>query len=476
MLNTSLISALAILTLTTGILLYFPAEDGDIWWHIAVGKEIVENGAIPQTDSWTFTADGHESYYHSWLSAVLFFFIWGLTGDIGILICKYAVHLTTCFLAFYTARRWLSVPYSVCILFFTAYWLSTISVRPDIFNPLFTLLLFSILTKSNDVKMDAAGVVSLGLWANLQGGFIIGLILWCVCHFVKICFSIISKSSVKTILYYAGILLIGIFVTLINPYGMQIFTIILEGSNHPTADWENMRFFAGLNVDVITLYVFIGSVLILLATVPMAESLEDLLLLSCGFVCLGIAYTAVRLNWLLVLPSITSLYSVRYIGLRKAPADEPPNNIELFYDNISLKHYILIGSVFGFLWFQKIDYQQWHTHRLPLSFFNGVDVEEMRGRIFCPLVWSGRVTLLTNGKVKTYIDGRMFLYPYLFFRDYLHILSYQGLTEHQIKAYQINYLLLPVGSVPHFSASSIPLQWDVLHQDDSAVLMKRKDT
>ncbi len=31
---------------------------GDVWWHLRIGQQIVERGAIPTTDEFTFTRAG----------------------------------------------------------------------------------------------------------------------------------------------------------------------------------------------------------------------------------------------------------------------------------------------------------------------------------------------------------------------------------------------------------------------------------
>jgi hypothetical protein len=48
-----------------------PMTDPDTWWHIRVGREILDSGAVPQTDTWSIAGFGREWISQDWLSNVL---------------------------------------------------------------------------------------------------------------------------------------------------------------------------------------------------------------------------------------------------------------------------------------------------------------------------------------------------------------------------------------------------------------------
>ena len=60
---------LAIVTLAS----LLPIQPNDYWWYVRLGQDIVQTGAIPTVDTYSYTQTGQPIVYHSWLSSVLFF-------------------------------------------------------------------------------------------------------------------------------------------------------------------------------------------------------------------------------------------------------------------------------------------------------------------------------------------------------------------------------------------------------------------
>lgn len=48
-----------------------PLIDGDVWWHIRAGQEVLSDRAIPSVDSWTIVSAGREWISQDWLSNVM---------------------------------------------------------------------------------------------------------------------------------------------------------------------------------------------------------------------------------------------------------------------------------------------------------------------------------------------------------------------------------------------------------------------
>jgi hypothetical protein len=57
--------------LTIAILL--PIQPHDYWWYLRLGKDALENGAVPVVDTYSSIQAGQPIVYQSWLSAV---FLW----------------------------------------------------------------------------------------------------------------------------------------------------------------------------------------------------------------------------------------------------------------------------------------------------------------------------------------------------------------------------------------------------------------
>ena len=57
--------------------------DGDVSWHVAAGRWILQNRAIPTTDPFSFTMAGHPWIAHEWLSEVIYASAFDLGGICG---------------------------------------------------------------------------------------------------------------------------------------------------------------------------------------------------------------------------------------------------------------------------------------------------------------------------------------------------------------------------------------------------------
>jgi len=49
----------------------WPLIDGDVWWHIRAGEEVLRSGAVPRVDSWSIVASGQPWTSQDWLANVI---------------------------------------------------------------------------------------------------------------------------------------------------------------------------------------------------------------------------------------------------------------------------------------------------------------------------------------------------------------------------------------------------------------------
>jgi hypothetical protein len=58
--------------------------DPDLWWHLRTGELILERGAVPTADPFSFTAAGAPWVDHEWGAEVLFAGVFRLAGGRGL--------------------------------------------------------------------------------------------------------------------------------------------------------------------------------------------------------------------------------------------------------------------------------------------------------------------------------------------------------------------------------------------------------
>jgi hypothetical protein len=70
----------------------WPLIDGDVWWHLRAGEEILATGAVPRVDSWSFTSFGTPWISQDWLTNTLMAAVRG-TDPLGETVLSFAFGL-----------------------------------------------------------------------------------------------------------------------------------------------------------------------------------------------------------------------------------------------------------------------------------------------------------------------------------------------------------------------------------------------
>lgn len=186
-------SALLALALTT-ILCLFPELDFDIWWHLRTGRWILEEGRVPTTDIFSYTAYGRPWVTHEWGAEVLFAAIYRAGGIDALILFKalvatLAVGLSalagTLGLARAAAKQDLGPPAgdrvagaAVGLLLAAPLIAPRAFVRPHMLTALAlgtALLLLEREASTGQRRWRAALCLLFLLWANLHAGFVLGL-------------------------------------------------------------------------------------------------------------------------------------------------------------------------------------------------------------------------------------------------------------------------------------------------------------
>jgi len=80
-------------------------QDPDFWWHIRIGRWMVENGRLPSTDIFTFTVPNHVWTDHEYLTESLMWLIYSNMGAIGIAMAFGLVTYAGFYLMYRQVRR-----------------------------------------------------------------------------------------------------------------------------------------------------------------------------------------------------------------------------------------------------------------------------------------------------------------------------------------------------------------------------------
>jgi len=99
-------AVLALLALAAvTILVIYPVQDFDIFWHVANGRAMVEQHRIINEEIFSYTAAGKHFSNHAWLAQIFFYLCYTAAGANGLIAAKTMLTLAICGVIFLFARR-----------------------------------------------------------------------------------------------------------------------------------------------------------------------------------------------------------------------------------------------------------------------------------------------------------------------------------------------------------------------------------
>jgi len=250
------------------------AADPDLWGHIRFGEDIVQQGAIHETNTYAYTASDYRWINHEWLTEVVFYAIYHLAGSPGLLAVKillglYIIHLLS---GLHFARSRNVTVYLVLFLLAVPAMSNGFMTRPHLLTFLFLTWMMVALQKFFDGNHRVIRWLPLIFlaWANSHGGVVAGLGVFGLIAFIEgaLCWrtgerrgrttsggngvdleraersASAPKASARSPRAWRGRLLIGYFAlscgaVLLNPYGYQLWLFFYEslGRERLITEW-----------------------------------------------------------------------------------------------------------------------------------------------------------------------------------------------------------------------------------------------
>src|SRR5690349_21428185 len=197
----------------------------DLGWHLAAGDLIRQQGKIPFQDPWSFTAAGKQWFNLSWLwdvgASALFEYTRFSGLLLAVLVCGAAIVGYLAALCLKNGAGALAV--SIAVLS-AAMLYPSFATFPDMYlaaSPNLATMLFSVLFYGECLKRGKRVLLLpavMPLWANLHGGFLLGIFI--VGIFCGVALLKRDWAAFKIYGFAAGGCVIA---SLINPLGWHIY-------------------------------------------------------------------------------------------------------------------------------------------------------------------------------------------------------------------------------------------------------------
>jgi hypothetical protein len=484
----------------------------DLWHHVARGRVIATEGRLLDEDRFSCTVAGKPLRDCNWAWQLANYRLYELGGlalvqtvNSGTLALMMAVLVAVC------RRRSgsLAAAVGVCVLAFFGLWQMLI-IRPQTLSLLLFVVLYACLDRAlTRPRWLLAAPPILALWANVHGGFPVGLVL-VGCYTAAVIFSPLSpwgrgvggegagvmreshpspptplpggeRGGRKATLPWALCLTGCVAATLLNPYGWHVYQYVLQtsrvASGRPIDEWlpPGLHLLAGK--------VWVASVLLLIGlsawarrkSAPDRRGVWRDLFLVCCFLPAACGSVRMVAWWLLVsAPLLAERLADLWPQLRREdPAiNQPTPGAALTVGGL------LAAMILSLPWlerFHPVFTLPGRAHRVEgdlQAVADRLGADRPSGRIFTRFSWGEYLGWALAGRYTVFMDGRIEIFPDDVWAQYSAVVRGRADWEEVLAGYGVDWLLLDSTGYHH---ELLPLverspNWRRVCQEGGAIL------
>ncbi len=467
--------------------------DPDLWGHVRFGQDVLAQRHLIFYDRYSYSAPAHLWLNHEWLTEVLMGAIYNAFGTIGLNLMKFACTAATIFfLALAMEETGSAARIQFAILIAASVPLATqIQFRPQIFTFALMSSLLAILSRYNYRGRAPVwlAIPIMALWANLHGGFIMGLAALGTFTAVVFAQDLVGGRGMRRAMWLSAITAASAIATLATPYGAGTWQAVIHALENPhtrtaIVDWLSMpqsllyhwrqHHVGGVACKLLAIVMFVALGVSFIQT-PRGG---DLALVCVAALMIAAAMLAVRNLPLALIATVTPL--ARHtalvlearrerLGLPAAQAkDRSPTINQLMVAVAAFELLILTG-----LFSKKME----ANDPYPAGAIAYMKAHRLSGNILADFQWGEYVIWHMPAASRVFIDGRYdTVYPPKVIDDYLAFDNGRAAGKETLANYPHDFVLLGRKKDPAFKLVIAQPGWKQLYRDDACVLFARESS
>lgn len=476
-----------------------PLIDGDVWWHIRAGGEVLDSGRVPRVDAWTIVGAGREWTSQDWLSNVVLALGYragelGLSGlsvlyslmvVAALMVLWRAIHQRNADVGWFSRMIWLTAGLTVAG--------PVLGVRVQVVDlPLAAVslaIMWSYLARPRPHGLLWLPVVAL-VWANVHAGWLLLFLLGGAIVVGETVDRGLKRRPEPGPLTWTqiGWLMGALFLSLaaigVNPNGPALYLYPLETSSIQAhrdflAEWSppdlstlTGQLFAGfVLLGVLPTLILAwrrmraADLLVLVGLTIMAASAARFLLVAGP---IGGAIVAIGLGrWL----SATAVGGATAPMLRRLAA--PPQSRRIWMVNLALAVVMAVGGLFvTFARASPAAQRDAIAEHMPVAAVEWILANDPGDRPFNTYSWGGYLGL-RRPETLVYIDGRSDIYGDGPIRRYANAISLRSDPAKLLEEHDIDHVLFNTdhGFAQWLNASQA---WERVYTDPQASVWVRR--
>jgi hypothetical protein len=459
--------------------------DPDLWGHLRFGEAFIAQGHLLRHDIYSYSAPGHLWRDHEWLAEVVMALIYNAGGVAGLKLWKFACSaFTVVFIAETEAETGAGSTLQIAVTLGAAFGLILQSqFRPQMFSFVMLSGLLVLLARDN-YRRDAPlwiAIPLIALWANLHGGFFIGIATLALYSGVATMCDLAAGAGWHRGLRLGTITVAAAAATLLNPYGVGMWETIVHALRNPytrdiVTDWHPLLYAMGvqwrsacsgtlLYADVIAMVMALGAAF---AAEPRGD---DLPLVAVAAMMACAAFLSVRNLALTAIAVSGPLARHVTLGFRRwrAGAEPPvPHRANQWLILALCAGLAIEGGLFS----SRLAPDQPY----PAGALAFMRAHDLHGNVLAEFEWGEYLIWHAVPPDRVFIDGRYdTVYPLSVIRDYLKFRFDLPGASAMLHAYSHDFVLI-APRAPAVRVMALNKHWKLLYRDSAALLYGRTDS
>lgn len=459
--------------------------DGDTLWHIAAGRHMLAEHSILTQDIFSHTVFGKPWTAHEWLSEIIMAWLHQHTGITGTVIFFFLVAALSFWLLFRIvsdlAGDWIAIfSVSVALTFSMTHMLA----RPHVFSWLFGVITLYALHKRGRWYWLLPLITI--FWANLHGGFILGLALQGLVLGGEILEHIFSgypfdlSALLRRLRRPAAFFVLSILAAAINPFGFRLYLFPFQVTSGifstGIVEWLSPDF-----QEQWLFKLFLLLMLLFMSLRRMPTTWTDRLFVLFFFNAALTHQRYIGMTAVFLCPYFARMLSClpwptkRFHMARTEAEPIPTSSVSGPVITIVLATTLILFAGFSGPRTKNVleTFLPLPSESHPVKAVEYLNRTRPPGRMFNKYSWGGYLIYAMDPPQKVFIDGRADMYGEEIFGDYQKIASLDKEAEELLDRYQIDWILFPTDSalVRFLKATQ---DWQETYSDGAASILVRR--
>ncbi len=209
-----------------------PLSDGDLWWHMAYGKYMLNHGTlIPDHTIYSWTPVKSDHIYCAWISEILLYVLHTIGGLPLLFGIRYGALAVFVLLCYWHAKRfnlhrhpftWLAILLGLLIS------QGGIKLKPELFSYVLTLatvgVWFRLKARPHQITVCYLFPVIMLIWVNSHGAFVAGAMLFFFIGLGELLQFVLNRGNampVRTIRHLLLAMILSAIAPTVTPYGID---------------------------------------------------------------------------------------------------------------------------------------------------------------------------------------------------------------------------------------------------------------